>query len=287
MTHAKLAAARGQHGQAMVEFLVAALFFVVPLFLAVVVIGKFGDVQNSANQAARYAAWERTVWYDDAGSVFFEKNGSNHKTSTQINNEISARLINDRSLDVTTIKNTDKSATSFVNGIDPLWRDTAGEKYLSQYGNHVTAVTRLQPSTNIANGAISAISSLPLPQGVVGTLVPPVPGDTLALSTVTFKKIADSSTAYRRLWPKDTVWGVDWEGVDFSASSGILSNTWAANGRNSTEAMVKMSVPTAQGLGTLIQTTATATMAVWDPTLLGRLDMGKVAADVVPPDRLK
>ncbi|UUZ50481.1 hypothetical protein LP420_11845 [Massilia sp. B-10] len=36
----------------MVEFLVAALFFLVPLFLAVVIIGKFGDVQNSANQAA-------------------------------------------------------------------------------------------------------------------------------------------------------------------------------------------------------------------------------------------
>lgn len=287
MIYFHVAAARRQRGQAMVEFLVAALFFLVPLFLAVVVIGKFGDVKNSANQAARYAAWERTVWYDDSGTVFFDKNGSNHKSSAQINNEISARLINDRSTNVTTIKNTDKSATTFVNGIDPMWRDNAGAKYMTTYDQHETAVTRITPTKDYADGAITAIGALPLPAGVVGTLVPPVPGDTLAVARVTFKKMAENSSAYRRLWPKDTVWGVDWEGVDFGATGGILSNTWAANGKNSTEAMVKMSVPTAQGLGTLIQTTATITMLAWDPMLTGRLDLGKVAPDVVPPDRLK
>jgi hypothetical protein len=279
-------------GQAMVEFLVAALFFLVPLFLAVVVIGKFGDVQNSANQAARYAAWERTVWYDDAGSNFGNINDSNHKTAVQISNEISARLINDRSLNVTTIKNTDKNATTFVNGIDPMWRDNAGDKYLTKYDQHSTTVTKTSPKTNVADGAIALIEKLPLPQGVVGTLVPPVPNDTLAIATVTFKKMAETSSAYRRLWPKDTVWGVDWEGVDFSASGGILSNTWAANSSQGTKGMVAMSVPTAQGLGKVL-TVTTLAMEVWDPTLfipagpLQRLEIGKIAPDVVPPDRLK
>ncbi len=47
-----------QRGQSMTEFLVA-LAVLTPLFMAVTYAGKYGDVQMSATQASRYAAFQR------------------------------------------------------------------------------------------------------------------------------------------------------------------------------------------------------------------------------------
>ncbi|WP_211471223.1 TadE family protein [Collimonas humicola] len=51
---------RNQLGQAMVELIVVS-GVMVALFLFIWYLGKFQDIQASAIQAARYAAWERTV----------------------------------------------------------------------------------------------------------------------------------------------------------------------------------------------------------------------------------
>lgn len=59
-----------QRGQAMVEFVIfcgvvmTALFVIVPLF------GKIMDMQFQTQQAARYVAWERTVWFDSGDEPF-------------------------------------------------------------------------------------------------------------------------------------------------------------------------------------------------------------------------
>lgn len=50
-------------GQAMTELSVAAAAVLVPLLLIVPAIGKFIDMRHAAIQAARYQAWEYTVWY--------------------------------------------------------------------------------------------------------------------------------------------------------------------------------------------------------------------------------
>ena len=52
-------------GQAMTEFLIAAAFVLMPLFVFVPMLGKYIDFKHAAIQAARYQAWEYTVWYDD------------------------------------------------------------------------------------------------------------------------------------------------------------------------------------------------------------------------------
>ena len=70
----------GQSGQAMTEMVIAASFVLIPLFLLIPWLGKYIDLQQSAIQAARYEAWEYTVWYNDvateapAGAV--DQNGS-------------------------------------------------------------------------------------------------------------------------------------------------------------------------------------------------------------------
>lgn len=273
-------------GQALVEFIVAAVFFLVPLFLAIVVLGKFSDVQHTADMAARYATWERTVWYDDAGSKFNDINGSNQKSGLEIDHEVAARLINDRSSAQTVIRKNDRNATGYINGIDPMWHDNEHRALLDNYNQQSVAVKRVAPSTNLAGGALAAVAALPLPKGVTGTIVPPVPNDTLALVALSFKEIGRNSQAYQRLWPKATVWGGDWKGLDFSAEGGILSNTWSANGAGATRDMVAESVPTAKGLGQSINLVVNAAKVVWDP-LTPTVEFGRITPDVVPGDRLK
>ncbi len=56
---------RKQLGQAMTEMVVASAFVVVPLFLIVPMVGKYIDMKHAAVNSARYAAWERTVYFND------------------------------------------------------------------------------------------------------------------------------------------------------------------------------------------------------------------------------
>lgn len=272
-------------GQALVEFIIGAMLFLVPLFLAVIVIGKLSNVRHTANMSARYATWERTVWYDDAGTRFGAVNGANHKSAAQINNEIAVRLINNRQGNATTIRSTDANATSFANGTDPLWRDNSGTRYLDNYQQLATSVTRTTPTTNIAGSAVGAIGALPIPVGVTGSLTPQLPNDTLALAEVTISRIGANSRSLQRLWPRTGVWGSQWNGFDFRANGGIVSNTWYANGSEATRQLASDMVPTAKGMGGFLSTTFTVTKQAWE--VGAGPDIGRIAPDVVPQDRLR
>lgn len=275
-----------EKGQAFVEFLVAAIFFLVPLILAIIVLGKFADVRHTNVMAARYATWEETVWYNGNTEKFTAINNPNRKSTAEIQNEISVRILNDRSSATGVIKNTDRSATSFINGIDPMWHDVSHHAFLDQYNQQSTTITHQAPAGDLGGQALGAVEALPLPTGVTGTLVPPVPTNNLAVANVSIGRVAYNSTSLQRLWPQSGVWGQNWVGLDFSAPGGILSNTWGANGSSSTHDMVAESVPTAKGLGTAVGNVVNAAMDVWDPTM-PNAEWGKITPDVTPPDRLK
>ncbi|WGL15425.1 hypothetical protein PVT68_11665 [Microbulbifer bruguierae] len=66
------------HGQAALEFLVAATFVLVPLLFIISYLGKTGDVKHRAYESARYAAWEAAT---------------TTKTPSEINYELSRRVI--------------------------------------------------------------------------------------------------------------------------------------------------------------------------------------------------
>ncbi len=55
--------APSQDGQAMTELLVS-LWFLIPLFLLMPLMGKYLDMQHTMNNAARYAAWEYVAQQD-------------------------------------------------------------------------------------------------------------------------------------------------------------------------------------------------------------------------------
>ncbi len=275
-------------GQAMVEFLVAALFCLVPLFLAICAIGKLTDVQHTTDMAARYAAWERTVWYEDGGTgnslLFKTYNNPNQKSTNEIRNEIAVRILNDRSSTISIIKNTDRTASTFANGLDPMWHDPSGDTYLSDYAQLTLSATNEIPKKDLAVGALGLLTKALaiLPKNMSGTILPPVPLDTLIVEHVSLNKVAKTSGTYKRLWPD-----LPWIGLDFVSTSAILSNTWSANSAVGTKSMVAESVPSAQGLFNTYLNGIKTGLLIWDPIAAGKIDVGKIAVDEVPPDRLK
>jgi len=112
-----------QNGQAMVEFNVTAVFLLVPLFILIPLLGKYIDMKHSSIQAARYMAWERTVWFENA-----PKNTSTAavKSATGIKSEVTSRFLgriysdDDDNLD--------------DDEINLLWKDNAG-RYLVEESN--------------------------------------------------------------------------------------------------------------------------------------------------------
>lgn len=55
-------------GQAMAEFVVMTAGCLLLLFVLVPVVAKLSDMAFKAQEAARYTAWERTVWYNRSGN---------------------------------------------------------------------------------------------------------------------------------------------------------------------------------------------------------------------------
>jgi hypothetical protein len=100
----------------MTEFLVICMVLV-PVFLAIPMLGKYMDIQHSAIQGTRYLAWERTVWTPGK------------KSDAQLENELRNRVFTGPA---TPVKAGDgKAAPASYN---PLWKDVGGRPMLADYG---------------------------------------------------------------------------------------------------------------------------------------------------------
>jgi len=100
-----------QIGQAITEFNVTAAFLLVPLFIMIPLLGKYIDMKHSSVQAARYMAWERTVWFD-------EKTKPKDTTTAQVKSQNS--LIKETQQRVFSGVSEDTLAGGVLN---PLWND--------------------------------------------------------------------------------------------------------------------------------------------------------------------
>lgn len=130
-------------GQAMTEFVIAATFVLVPLFVFVPMLAKYIDFKHASIQAARYQAWEYTVWYNDLDERDITENfNSGHagfrmplKAADVTRHESQVRIMGQ--------VGTEPAATTGSSGTDaildltdedkegdyvpnPLWRDRTG-----------------------------------------------------------------------------------------------------------------------------------------------------------------
>ena len=67
-------------GQAMAEFVVMVAGCLLLMFVLVPVLGKLTDMSYKSQEMARYAAWERTVWYGTANDYLGQQSRDNRPT---------------------------------------------------------------------------------------------------------------------------------------------------------------------------------------------------------------
>jgi hypothetical protein len=111
-----------QKGQAATEFVIAAAFVLVPLFLTLPLLGKYIDIKHAAIQQARFSAWEYTVWFGENEYMFdgVESNQSSGvKKYKQTAQEGFEYFFSDRTAP-------DYGTSSASAEVDPLWKDHRG-----------------------------------------------------------------------------------------------------------------------------------------------------------------
>ncbi len=113
-----------QQGQAIAEFNVTAAFLLVPLFILIPLMGKYIDMKHSSVEAARYMAWERTVWFEKAPKY----------TSTAA---VKSTFILEKETISRVFGNTDRLVSRSDSGglgvgeVNMLWKDHGGRQLVS------------------------------------------------------------------------------------------------------------------------------------------------------------
>jgi hypothetical protein len=275
---------RHNRGQAMVELVIAAVFVLVPLFLAIPLLGKYLDMRAAAVQTARYAAWERTVWYGGSAASSLGWFGAskswqaNAKTDDQIRRELGVRLLSETTT-ADAFSSNDRSASDFTNRSKMLWEDRTGKTMLASYSDIGNSVgNAAAPGT--LNVILDPIANF---AATLGPFVLETKGEYSATVTVNFKQfdtnhfLAQDSTA------------------GFSETNVLVANGWSANGPSDTaktsakqqvKGLVPTSIFTAEIGGVNIMDYVLTVLSVFLPEA-SKLELGKIDPEVIPADREK
>lgn len=269
-------------GQAMVELLIAGGLVLIPLFLAIPLLGKYLDLRATAVQTSRYAAWERTVWYggDAATSMGWfgltQKWLANEKTDDQIRRELGARQLSETSA---AFSNTDRGSSSFNGGSKALWQDRQGTTMLADYSAIQNKVDNGQAPGTL-NVILDPIANF---AATLGPFVLETNGKYAAKVSMNVRDID-----YDHFLLKDTT-------AKFSETTVLLANGWSANGpddpkKTSVKQQVRGLVPTSlldvEFEGVNITDFVLGAISLILPEA-SKLEPGKIVPDEVPKDRTK
>jgi hypothetical protein len=241
-----------QAGQAMTEFLVA-LMAMLPIFLAVAYLGKYGDIQSSANQASRYASFQRAMQPDE---------GKLSKATVQ--DEVRARFFvppkamhgDGRIEHGETVGMIDKKKAQMA-----LWSDMQGKNMLSTFDK-----VRVTWDDN----------ALPDPGGAMSTMGKLVNHEyrasTTAMVEVDLVDRLDVSGKKKKTTP-----------LTIAAATAAAGDGWTSGGSNDTVDSVRPGV-LANYVPTEVNTVLDVVMWLFEPT---GPDLGCIKPDVTPTFRLK
>jgi hypothetical protein len=251
----------------MVELLITAAFVLVPLFLAIPLLGKYLDMRTAAVQTARYAAWERTVWYGGGAGQ------ANEKSDDEIRSELGARLLSETAATDAFSKD-DRSASGFKGGSKMLWKDRTGKALLASYDDIGGGIAN-QVAPGTVNAILTPIAAL---AAKLGPFVLETKGEYAATVQVNIKDID-----YVHYLAKDS-------SVTFSETNVLLANGWSASGPDdSTHTGVKQQVRGLVPTSLFDNDVVTDILTIGGLALpeLGKLELGKIEPDAIPADRKK
>lgn len=181
-----------QRGQSTVEFIVLGLVLV-PLLLAVPLVGKYMDIAQTTAVASRYAAFEGTVRHSSATDGW--------KADAELVQEVRRRFFSNSDAPI----KTGDAAGDFDAHRNTLWFDHRGDPLLPKFIDDI-GVRAARESTDQPFGALYA-ASLGLPR------------DNLHTGRVSVK-VADIAG----LQPFDKL------GLSIDRSTTVLADSWAASG---------------------------------------------------------
>lgn len=236
----------------MVEFVIGAVLFLIPLFLIIPLIGKYTDMKGAAIQAARYNAWERTVWYGQSASSSGDWEG-NDKSEAAIKTEMTSKFLTSN-----------------------LWYDRAGTAMLSGSTNNITN-SDAPGTANVILGFLATIAN------AVGPFELEMKGLYTGTASV---NIANTASVISEVLGSGA--GADPARLNLSITDKnvILANGWGANGAAHVKKQVQGLTPTSI-LSNPVLDVVRWLLVPFTPELVPTvLELGKIEVDEVPPDRI-
>ena len=233
---------RRQRGQATVEFTVLALVLV-PLIIAVPLIGKYIDMMQAAEQASRYVAFEAAA----------RNSSSSWKSDAELAVEVRRRFFGNSDAAV----KTNDVAGDFGAHRNPLWSDAAGQPLLDKFSDDVTVRTQVQG----LNAIPAAVFASPLK----------LSRDNLYTGSVTVQP-AD----IKHFAPFDKI------GLTTTRKTVLLADAWTARGPKPVRDKIEdaaLMYPIGQ-IKTLVDVAGLVPSLVFDPALkVGEFDWDIVPCD--------
>jgi len=232
---------RSQNGQALIEFTIAAAALLVPLFLMLAYVAKYHDMQSATIQAARYAAWERTVYfggqtwecnYDDKTYRAKDKPGDAKwacgtawKSDEDIRNDVGRRFF---------------KGSRLSSGLDdaveerPFWSDLSGTPLLRDYQQGSSAGTTPGGANKVLdflyNDAIGSAAEFFSDQKIVKLDMA-----NLYTSSVTFNPA--NTLSVTQTFKNNNILS------DLVEKNVLVANGWSANGKNFVAAQIQPYTP--------------------------------------------
>lgn len=115
---------QAQHGQALIEFFVAAIA-IIPLFLLIPLIGKYQDISHATTMAGRYAAFDATNRNDVQGGW---------KPPAQLADEVRRRFFSNTDAAI----KTNDTAGNFKANQNLLWVDQQNHPLIANFGKDIS-----------------------------------------------------------------------------------------------------------------------------------------------------
>lgn len=143
----------------MTETLVTAATILVPLLLLIPLLGKYIDIKHASIQAARYEAWEYTVWYGDNSELpggFVDGGGTTLaqpvKSPATIQKESRWRFFSDPSDEILPTYNSNWGKGDH----NPLWDDHRGNS-LVESDNDADPPRSQEPTPDYSLGILNTL----------------------------------------------------------------------------------------------------------------------------------
>ena len=255
-----------QRGQALVEFLIAASLLLVPLFFMISYVAKYHDMQAATIQAARYAAWERTVYF---GSGDWASDTAT-KSDATIQDEIRSRFLSAR-------------GTGFANPTtenNSIWSDHAGEPILGTWSQASPSAQTPGTGDYVLVKVKDIIATIGKVLGADGFKL-----DMKSLYSAEVSVTPANSNAISRIFA-----GADgsFSLLTLTEKNVMVANGWSANGKTFVEkqtgSLALTNVFDRYPLDQVVDYAKTG-LKVFYPEF-GGLDLGKMQVDNVPGDRV-